>query len=176
MKSKTLRNGLAALITVTIVAVGANAMAGKGMGYGRDGQGCGGYGQGQGKGGCGYGPRWADLTDEQREQMEAERQTFFDATKQARQDLYAKRLALKAEMAKSAPEMKTAQTLQKEISTIEADLDQKRLTHIMAMRKINPDAGRGFFGDGPGKGHRGPGHHYGKGRGMGYGPENCPFN
>jgi len=173
MKNKTLRNGLAALITVTIVAVGANAMAGKGMGYDRDGQG---YGWHQGRGDCGYGPRGANLTQEQREQIDAERQTFFDATKQARQDLYAKRLALRAEIAKSAPDMKTAKALQKEISGIQADLDQKHLEHIMAMRKIDPDAGRGFFGEGYGRGHRGQWHHRGQGRGMGFGPENCPFN
>ena len=32
--------------------------------------------------------------------METERQAFFDATKIERQDLYAKKLALRAEMAK----------------------------------------------------------------------------
>jgi len=176
MKSKKLRNGLAALITVSIVAVGASAMAGKGMGYARDGQGCGGYGQQQGKGGCGNGQRWADLTPEQREKMDAERQAFFEATKQNRQDLHAKRLALRAEMAKSNPDTKAAQGLQKEISGIESDLAQKRLAHVMEMRKIDPDAGRGFLGERFGRGHRGSGHHYGKGRGMGYGPGNCPFN
>ena len=175
MKSKKLRNGLAALITITIVAVGANAMAGKGMGYDRDGQGRGGCGQYQGKGGCGYGPNGASLTAEQREQMDAERQAFFEATKQARQDLHAKRLALRAEMAKSDTDMDAAKALQKEISGIEADLDLKRLDHIQAMRKIDPDAGRGFFGEGCGRGHRGQGNHHGKGRGMGFGPEDCPF-
>ena len=173
MKSKKLRNGLAALITVTIVAFGVNAMAGKGMGPGRDGQG---YGQNQGRGDCAAGQRWANLTPEQREQMQAERQAFFDATKQTRQDLRAKHLALRAEIAKSEPDMAAAVDLQKEISRVQADLDQKRLAHIMAMRKIDPDAGRDFFREGHGRGHRGHGHHYGKGHGMGYGPENCPFN
>jgi len=175
MQSKQLRNGLAALITVAIVAVGANAMAGKGMGYGRDGQGCGGYGQNQGAGDCGNGPRWADLTPEQREQISAQRKAFFEATRQARQDLHAKRLALKAEMAKSEADLAAAKAIQEEISGIQADLDLKRLDHIMDMRKIDPDAGRGFDG-GFGRGRHGMRHHFGKGGGMGNGPENCPFN
>ena len=176
MKSKQLKTGLAALVTVAIIAVGANAMAGKGKGYARDGQGCGGHGQYQGKGGCGNGQRWADLTPEQREKMDAARQAFFEATKQDRQELHAKRLALRAEMAKSNPDVEAAQALQKEISGIESGLAQKHLTHAFEMRKVDPNAGRGFWGEGFGRKHHGPGHHYGKGRGMGNGPENCPYN
>ncbi|MBC2710524.1 MAG: periplasmic heavy metal sensor [Desulfosarcina sp.] len=98
--------------------------------------------------------------------MDTERRAFFDATKQERQDLYAKKLELRAEMAKSGPDMKKASALQKEVSELRSNLDQKRLDHIMAMRKINPDAGRGFFMEGRGMGH-------GKGQGNGYGPGNC---
>jgi Spy/CpxP family protein refolding chaperone len=110
----------------------------------------------------------ADLTPEQREQMETERQAFFDATKIERQDLYAKQLELRAEMAKSQPDINKASALQKEVSELQASLDQKRLGHIMAMRKINPDAGRGFMMKGRGMGH------HGMGQEMGYGPDNCP--
>jgi Spy/CpxP family protein refolding chaperone len=169
MKNRTIRISLAALMTIAIVAVGTPAMAGKKMGYKGD-------GQGQQQGDCRYGKRWADLTPEQRDQLETERRSFLDATKQARQDLYAKRLALKAEIAKREPDMNAARGLQKEISGIQADLDQKRLEHVMAMRKIDPDAGRGFMGQGCGRGHGGKRHHYGKGGGMGNGPENCPFD
>ena len=61
---------------------------------------------------------------------------------------------------------------------LQADLDQKRLDHLVTVRKIDPDAGRGFFGEGRGKGHHGPGRHFGKGRGMGMGtgPGDCPYN
>ena len=103
--------------------------------------------------------------------MKTERQAFFDATRQARQDLYAKRLALKAEIAKSEPDMKTATAIQKEVSALQADLDQKRLEHIMAMRQINPDAGRGFFMEGRGQGRHGM--RGGREMGMGYGPGHC---
>ena len=168
MKTNKLRTALASLVAVSVIAAGATAFAGKGMGNQGDERGYGGCGKQNRKGGCAYGQMNADLTPEQREQMETERQAFFDATKSERQDLYAKRLELKAEMAKSQPDLKKASALQKEVSDLQGSLDQKHLGHIMAMRKINPDAGRGFMMEGRGMGHHGMGH------GMGYGPGNCP--
>ena len=168
MKTNNMRTVMVSLVAVAVIAVGANAFAGRGMGNRGDERGCEGCGNQKGRGGCAYGQMNADLTPEQREQMEAERQTFFDATKAARQDLYAKRLELRAEMAQNEPNLEKASALQKAVSDLQGDLDQKRLGHIMAMRKINPDAGRGFMMEGRGgKGHHGMGH------GMGYGPGNC---
>ena len=168
MKTNKLRTVIVSLATAAVMAVGANAFAGKGMGNQDGERGCGGWGNQNRRGGCAYGQMKADLTPEQREQMETERQAFFDATKIERQDLYAKRLELRAEMAKSQPDINKASALQKEVSELQASLDQKRLGHIMAMRKINPDAGRGFMMEGRGMGH------HGMGQGMGYGPDNCP--
>lgn len=145
MKSNNMRTVIAGLVTIAVIAVGTPAFAGKGMGCQGAERGYGGCGNQQRQGGCAYGQMNEDLTPEQREQMEAQRQAFFDATKKERQDLYAKRLALKAEMAKSEPDINKASTLQKEASELRGILDQKRLSHVMAMRKINPDAGRGFF-------------------------------
>jgi Spy/CpxP family protein refolding chaperone len=167
MKTNNIRTVIVSLAAVAVIAVGANAFAGRGMGNQGDERGCGGCGNQNRKGGCAYGQMNADLTPEQREQMETERQTFFDATQAARQELYAKRLALRAEMAQSEPDLEKASALQKAVSELRGDLDQKRLGHIMAMRKINPDAGRGFMMEGRGMGH------HGMGRGMGYGPGNC---
>ena len=168
MKTNKLRTALASLVAVSVIAAGATAFAGKGMGNQGDERGYGGCGKQNRKGGCAYGQMNADLTPEQREQMETERQAFFDATKNDRQDLYAKRLELKAEMAKSQPDMDKASALQKAVSDLQASLDQKHLGHIMAMRKINPDAGRGWMMQGRSMGH------HGLGQGMGYGPGNCP--
>jgi Spy/CpxP family protein refolding chaperone len=173
MNSKTMRNGIAAITAVAVMAIGATAMAGKGMGSGQDGRGYGGCGQ-QRRGDCAYGQRLAGLTPEQQEQMETERQAFFESTKAERQDLYAKRLELRAEIAKREPDKVRAADLQKQVSALRSSLDQKRLDHIMAMREIHPDAGRGFFGEGRGMGRRGMGYHHGQGRGMGDGPDNCP--
>jgi zinc resistance-associated protein len=170
MKNNTMRTVIVSLATMAVMAVGANAFAGKGMGSQGDRRGHGGCG------GCGYGQMRADLTPDQREQMKTERQAFFEATKSERQDLYAKRLALRAEMAKRQPDMNKATALQKEVSDLQASLEQKQLGHIMAMRKINPDAGRGWMMEGRGKGQHGMGQGmgYGMGQGMGYGPGNCP--
>jgi Spy/CpxP family protein refolding chaperone len=168
MKTNKLRTALASLAAISVIAVGATAFAGKGMGNQGDDRGCGGCGKQNRKGGCAYGQMNANLTSEQREQMETERQAFFEATKSERQDLYAKRLELRAEMAKSQPDLKKASALQKEVSDLQGSLDQKHLGHIMAMRKINPDAGRGFMMEGRGMGR------HGMGQGMGYGPGNCP--
>ena len=168
MKINTLRNVLVSLAAVAVMALGANAFAGKGMGSQDSERGYGGCGNQNRRGGCAYGQMNADLTPEQREQVETERQAFFDATKNERQDLYAKRLELRAEMANRQPDLERASALQKEVSELQGSLDQKRLNHIMAMRKINPDAGRGFMMQGRGMGH------HGMGQGMGYGPGNCP--
>lgn len=168
MKTNNMRTVIVSLAAIAVMAMGANAFAGKGMGSQDDQQGGGGCGKHLRKGGCDYGQMKAALTPEQREQMEAERQAFFDATKNQRQDLFAKRLELKAEMAKRETDAKKASALQKDISELQGNLDQKRLSHILAMRKINPDAGRGWMMTGRGMGH------HGKGQGMGYGPGNCP--
>ena len=173
MKTNTMRILFATLIAISVIATGANAFAGKGMGN-RDGsRGCNGCGTANGKGDCPYGRMNANLTDEQRAQIDAEREAYFEATKEQRQDIFTKHQALKAEIAKRQPDEKVVENIQKEISELQAGLDQKRLKHIMAIRKINPDAGRGFFMDG--RGHHGKGYHSGKGSGMGNGAGDCPY-
>ena len=162
MKTNNMRTAIAGLVAVAVIAVGANAFAGKGMGCQNSERGCGGDGKHHRKGDCAYSQMNADLTPQQREQMEAERQAFFEATKQERQNLYAKRLELRAEMAKTEPDLNKASALQKEVSSLRGSLDQKRLGHIIAMRKINPDAGRGFMMEDRDMGH-----------GKGYGPGHC---
>ena len=171
MKTNTIRTAIIGLITVGLVAMGTAAFAGKGMGYQDDERTGGGYGYHHRKDDCPYGRQAANLTDEQRQQLDAERQAFFEATKTQRQDLNVKRLELRAEIAKRNPDMKKAAGLQKEISDLRANLDQKRLTHIMKMREINPDAGMGFFGHGRGTRDHGPGWKHD--RGSGYGPGYC---
>lgn len=169
MKANTIRTAMISLITVGLLTMGTVAFAGKGMGYHSDENAREGYGYHQRKPDCPYGRQAANLTDEQRTKLDAERQAFFEATKTERQDLYAKRLELRAEMAKRSPDMKKASGLQKEVSDLQAKLDQKRLTHVMKMREIAPDAGMGFSKGG--RGMRGQGH--GPGHGTGYGPGCC---
>jgi Spy/CpxP family protein refolding chaperone len=120
-------------------------------------------GMGKGPGNQGTGSASANLTDDQIKQMEAERNAFQTATQGIRQQLNEKRKALKTELAKQTPDSTTYVALQKEISDLQSQFDQKRLTHVLEMKKIDPN-----FVDG-----RGPGH--GMGHGMGNGMGNSPF-
>lgn len=73
-----------------------------------------------------------------------------------RQDLYSKQRALKSELSKSDPDFGNAIVLQKEISDLEAQLDQKWIDHMIIMRKINPEIGQGFAAIGPMMGYGSP--------------------
>jgi Spy/CpxP family protein refolding chaperone len=112
-------------------------------------------GMGKGSGNRGMGAASSNLTDDQIKQMESERNAFQTATNNIRQQLNEKRQALNAELAKPTPDAATAATLQKEISDLQAQFDQKRLTHILEMKRIDPNyaegrgMGRGPFGGGP---------------------------
>ena len=82
----------------------------------------------------------------------------MQATQEIRVNLFSKERELRKELTKDEPDMKKASPLQKEISELQARLDQKRLAHIIEMKKINPNAGRGFMRD---RSMTGYGHHGG---------------
>ena len=163
------------LAIVAVFAIAATSFAGWGRGYGGGGYQMGpGYGmhRGWGQGPMGYGGQGyqGDLSDEDIAKLDQERQAFFEATSDLREDLYQKELELRSELAKAEPDAKRAAGIQKEISNLESQLDQKRLEHRIKMRKDLPRSG--FRGDGYGP--RGGG----MGRGMyggggGYGPGLC---
>lgn len=141
---------------VALLGIAVNAFAGWGMGYGHRGWGHhdpGWHRGDRGTDGPGYG---YNLSDDEIKALEKGRQAFFNETESIRQDLYAKDLELRSELAKETPDAKKAARLQTEISKLESQLDQKRVDHMIKMRKLNPNAGRGrgFMGGG----------------GMGYGP------
>ncbi|MDX2500465.1 MAG: periplasmic heavy metal sensor [Deltaproteobacteria bacterium] len=156
-----------AIILVAIVGIvgfAATSFAGWGRGGG-------GYCRGQGGGG---GQRWSgpagdqnNLSDEEIDKLNQQRQTFFEDTREIRENLYQKELELRSEMAKKDPDAKKAVSLQKEISDLESQLNQKRVAQRIKMQKENPEifAGRGY----------GQGRGYGKGRGygMGRGSQDC---
>ncbi len=155
---KNIKNVLITVAAVAIVGFGVNAFADWGMGYGHMGQGHRGPGWHHGGG---YGPGYqGNLSEADIETMQKERQAFLGATDGLRRELYQKELALRSELAKENPDTQKAIDLQKEISKLNSELDQKHLEHMIAMRKINPNAGRGFSNKGP------------MGRGSGYGG-NC---
>jgi zinc resistance-associated protein len=163
------RNFVKALMAITIAAVlgfGATAFAGPGYGRGGYGPGMMGYGTqmmgpgyGRGPGMMGYGPGMGrgfqgygypgDLKDEDLKKLDEQRNAFFEGTKNLRKDLYEKRFELRSELAKQNPDSERAAKLQKEISELRTQLDQKRIDHMIEMKKINPNVGRGFAGRGP---------------------------
>lgn len=149
MNKRITRKTLMVLTIVGIVGFGAYAFADWGMGHGPYGWGH--HEQGmhnQGWGGSGYGNRMSDLSDEEIDALEKERESFVTATEDLRQDVYAKRLELRSELAKKDPDTKKAAELQGEISKLQAEFDQKRIDHLIKVRKINPKAGRRFMGRG----------------------------
>lgn len=163
MKDFRLRKGIIVLAVIASAGFVASAFAGWGMGgYGHRGAGWHHRGWGGPGDGSGYSQ---NLTDEQQKALDQERQAFRNATDSLRQDLYAKNLELRSELAKDNPDAQKAATLQKEVSKLESDLDQKQLDFSLNARKIAPDAGRGYMMGGRG-GMRG----YGPGHGSGTGP------
>lgn len=163
MKNVNMRKVITVIAVVALVGLGATAFADwSGGGWHR---GPGYHHRGWGGGpGSGYGSMTDDLSDEEIKVFEKERQAFFKETEPLRQDLYSKELELRSELAKENPDAKKAAGIQKEISNLETQLDQKRVDHMIKMRKINQNAGRGYM-----MGRGGMGYGPGSGRGMGYG-------
>ena len=142
------------IVIVAIFAITATSFAGWGRGGGRGwGGNC--WGPGGGYGPKGYGGQGyqGNLSDEELSKLTQERKAFFEATSDLREQLYQKELELRSELAKPEPDAKRAAGLQKEISGIESELDQKRLDHRIKMKKNFPQLG--FRGQGYGRGGRG---------------------
>jgi hypothetical protein len=160
-KMKRIASKIVVFLTIfTVLGFGAYAFADRGMGYGRhhDGWDHRGPGWHHGGYGCpGYGYLAGEPSDEDIQKMDAQREAFFKSTEDLRQNLYEKRLALESEFAKKNPDAQNAAKLQKEISDLRAQIDQKRIEHMIEMKKINPGLGAGFMGPGM------MGHGYGKG-------------
>lgn len=133
---------LAVLAISAVIALSVTAYAGWGMGYGPGG------GQCQGNRGAGYGPgpgyMMGNISDDEAKKINDERDAFFKATDDLRQDIYAKELELNSELAKKNIDTEKAAKLQKEISELESKFDQKRLDHMIKMKKLNPNMARGF--------------------------------
>lgn len=164
-----MKKTLAIIGILTLAAVIAVPVLAQGPGYGKGRHMQGGWGGNPGD--CPrYGWGSGNLTDEQRSQMDALHQKFYDQTAQLRSDMWAKRAELNVLMNTSNPDLEKARALQKEISNLQAQMAQERLGLVAEMRKIDPDArfGQGW---GRGKGYRscggGPGRGWSRGPGQG---------
>ena len=146
MYNTTLKKGLMVLVVVAVIGFGAYAFAHMGSGFGHQGwMHHGGSMHHYGYHTPGFGSP-GDLSDEERKALDNERKTFFESTEDLRGDIYSKQLELQSELAKETPDNQKALELQNQISALEAKLDQKRLGHMMQMRKISPHVGREFMG------------------------------
>jgi len=87
------------------------------------------------------------LSEDQIQKLQEERAAFQTATRDLRMELQSKVLALRSELAKKEPDAKTAKSLQKEVSALNAELAQKRIEHILEIKKIAPYAGVGQLGN-----------------------------
>ena len=134
------------LAIVAVLGIAVTSFAGWGRGHWGSGYHMGpGYGMHRGwaDGPRGYGgPGYqSDLNDEDIAKLNKERQAFFESTSDLRESLYQKGLELRSELAKPEPDAEKAAGLQKEISNLEGQLDQKRLVQRIKMRKDFPQFG-----------------------------------
>ncbi|MFO7971591.1 MAG: periplasmic heavy metal sensor [Desulfobacterales bacterium] len=133
------------LTLMAIFGISAVAFAGWGMGYGH---------MGLGNGEPGWHHRWGQgysghLSSDEFARLDRERAEFFKATENIRQNLYAKELELRGELAKENPDTSKASKLQSDISKLQSDLDQERLNYEIKARKSAPNYNRGRGGYGP---------------------------
>jgi Spy/CpxP family protein refolding chaperone len=145
-----------AAASIGVLALAFNAYAGPGYGY-----------RGHGSGGCpgGYFP---EMTEEQRQKVQTERERFFKDTEDLRSQIYEKEIAFEAVLAKKDLDVDKARALQKELSSLRAQFNEKRFEHVLKIKQINPELGRGFMADG----RRGGGKRYGR---AGTGCGDCPY-
>jgi zinc resistance-associated protein len=160
-------------IALLIGAVAVPVMA-LGPGWGRGGHMMYDWGNGPGNSPY-YGRGYESLTPEQQEQLNTVHKKFYDETNQIRNELWTKRAELNEAINTASPDAEKARAIQKEISDLRAQLDQKRIDLALEEHKINPDAagyGRGY---GPGYGRHMWGKGFGPGSGMrgGFGPGYC---
>jgi len=138
-------------------------MMGYGYGMGPGMMGYGGYGMGPGMMGYGYGPGYgrydrgnypADLSREDGQRLEQARDKFFDETRTLRDQIQDKQFALNTELDNANPDKAKVAELQKSISKLQSDYDQKALDYRLEVRKILPE-GTAAIGNGYGPGYGG---------------------
>lgn len=128
---------------------------------------------GQGNGGWGTRNQYANLTDEQITDLQQIQETFFQETRDLRSNLYQKRLALAAELAKKTPDMEKAKALQADFSELKGQMAQKQLAHRLELKKKFPDLDTQSFGRGKGRGNN-FGNRGGNFNNQGWGNNTCP--
>lgn len=157
MKRKNTTIGLLAL--GLIAAMAALAFAHGGYEGRMDGYGGHMMGPGYGGGhmmdyGPGYGPHmrrygsWGSLSEEDAAKIDAARDDFYKETRELQGKIDDARIALRNEMDKDRPNESKVMELQKQLSGMQAEFDQKSLAHELKIGKMVPEGyqARGFRG------------------------------
>ena len=161
--------GLAAVLTLAIAAIAyahggyGGSMMGPGYGGHMMGPGYGGNMMGPGYGGhmMGYGPGYGpymdgydnrgNLSDEDAAKLDAAREKFFKATQDLRSQIREKQFDLQNELNKDNPDESKVFELQKALSGLQAEFDQKALAYQLEVGKLLPQQStRGYYGQGRG--------------------------
>ncbi|MEJ2157404.1 MAG: periplasmic heavy metal sensor [Desulfobacteraceae bacterium] len=117
------------------------------MGYGYGGGHMMGYGPGYGRHMGGY-DRWGALSEENAAKIDAARNDFYKATRELRNKIEDADIALRREMDKDKPDEGKVLDLQKKLSGLQAEFDQKAIAHRLEMRNLMPEGYRGRGGRG----------------------------
>ena len=141
---RTLRNIILTITAIAVVGIGISAFAhggsrGRGGGWdhhqgGMHYQGGKGYDGHMGmgyRGGYGYGND-NQLSQDDYRQFERQRDVFFKDTQDIRSKLFEKERELQSELTKSDIDASKASQLQKEISKLQSEFDQKRIDHMVS--------------------------------------------
>ena len=134
MRVNSVKAVLVVIGLVAAVGFATNVLADRG--YGRAYGGPQGYGRG---GDCpGYAYR-GGLSEEQAAKLDSERQAFFEATEDLRRSIRQKNLELQSELAKENVDSAKAMAIQKELSALHAQMDEKRLEQRLKMKDAYSD-------------------------------------
>jgi zinc resistance-associated protein len=166
---------LALLVGAALVAAVAVPLLAYGPGWGRGHHMMGPWGTAPGYSQQ-YERGFGNLTEEQRSQLEQLDRKYYDETATLRDKIWDKSDELNALLNGPNPDAKKVKALQRELSDLQAMMDEKRLSYELEIRKIIPEPqfgrgyGRGYYGHHMG----GYGPHMGYGwHGRGYGPGSC---
>jgi zinc resistance-associated protein len=176
MKNMKSSMGIIAVVLVVGIAALGFAYEGYGPGYGGRMMGYGGgygcmmgpgmmgYGGGYGPGMMGYGPGYGhmrgyygpngygNLSQEDAAKLRQSQDKFFDQTRDLRHSIRDRQLALNDEIQKPDPDKAKVADLQKQLSQLESQFDQKALDHQLELRKEFP---QNTYGGGYGYGRGG---------------------
>jgi len=95
-------------------------------------------------GGYGYSGYYGNISTEELDAINAERDVFYTATGELRQSIYEKRAELRDEFAQTALDVETIKALQSEISDLNSQFDQQQIEHMIRLHEISPDFGLGY--------------------------------